>query len=77
AEDGAEGGKRNCHGKDGEDIVIKVPAGTATGGMTTKLRAASTCMASGVDMIIANGGNPELLYDIADGKPIGTRFSAK
>ena len=28
AEDGAEGGKRNCHGKDGEDIVIKVPAGT-------------------------------------------------
>ncbi|MBR0450069.1 MAG: glutamate 5-kinase [Clostridia bacterium] len=49
----------------------------STGGMTTKLRAASTCMASGVDMIIANGGNPELLYDIADGKPIGTRFSAK
>ena len=28
AEDGAEGGKRNCHGIDGEDIVIKVPAGT-------------------------------------------------
>jgi glutamate 5-kinase len=49
----------------------------STGGMTTKLRAASSCMASGVDIIIANGGNPELLYDIADGKPIGTRFSAK
>ena len=49
----------------------------STGGMTTKLRAASSCMASGVDMIIANGGNPELLYDIADGKPIGTRFSSK
>lgn len=28
AEDGGEGGKRNCRGKDGEDIVIKVPAGT-------------------------------------------------
>lgn len=28
AGDGAEGGKRNCRGKDGEDIVIKVPAGT-------------------------------------------------
>lgn len=28
AEDGGEGGKRNCRGKDGEDIIIKVPAGT-------------------------------------------------
>ncbi|MBO5291734.1 MAG: GTPase ObgE [Lachnospiraceae bacterium] len=28
AGDGQEGGKRNCRGKDGEDIVIKVPAGT-------------------------------------------------
>ena len=28
AESGEEGGKRNCHGKNGEDLVIKVPAGT-------------------------------------------------
>ena len=28
AGDGEEGGKKNCRGKDGEDIVIKVPAGT-------------------------------------------------
>ena len=28
AEDGAVGGKRNCRGKDGEDIYIKVPLGT-------------------------------------------------
>jgi len=28
AEDGEEGGKRNCRGKDGNDIIIKVPAGT-------------------------------------------------
>lgn len=28
AQDGETGGKRNCRGKDGEDIVIKVPAGT-------------------------------------------------
>lgn len=28
AEDGEEGGKRNCRGKDGQDIVIKVPQGT-------------------------------------------------
>ncbi len=28
AESGEEGGKRNCHGKDGEDLIIKVPEGT-------------------------------------------------
>jgi len=28
AESGAEGGKKNCHGKNGEDLVLKVPAGT-------------------------------------------------
>lgn len=28
AESGAEGGKALCHGKDGEDLVIKVPEGT-------------------------------------------------
>lgn len=28
ASDGEPGGKRRCHGKDGEDIIIKVPEGT-------------------------------------------------
>lgn len=28
AQDGAPGGKRNCRGRDGEDMIIKVPAGT-------------------------------------------------
>lgn len=28
AEDGEEGGKKNCRGRDGNDIIIKVPAGT-------------------------------------------------
>ncbi|MCR4597948.1 MAG: GTPase ObgE [Acetatifactor sp.] len=28
AGDGEEGGKKNCRGKDGEDIVIKIPEGT-------------------------------------------------
>lgn len=28
ATDGAEGGKKNCRGKDGEDIILKVPMGT-------------------------------------------------
>ena len=28
AQDGEPGGKRRCHGKDGEDMIIKVPRGT-------------------------------------------------
>ncbi len=45
-----------------------------TGGMVTKLRAAGIAGAAGIDMVIANGENPALLYDILDGKPVGTRF---
>ena len=28
AEPGQEGGKKNCHGKDGADLILKVPEGT-------------------------------------------------
>ena len=45
-----------------------------TGGMATKIRAAQICTESGIDMIITNGANPYVLYDIADGKKVGTRF---
>ena len=45
-----------------------------TGGMVTKLRAAAIATEAGCDMVIANGKNPQGLYDILDGKPIGTRF---
>ncbi len=51
-------------------------AGTenGTGGMITKLSAAELCINSGCDMIIANGANPKVLYDIIDGKQVGSRF---
>ena len=48
-----------------------------TGGMETKLRAAKIVTDAGCDMIIANGSDPEHLYDIMDGKSVGTRFYAK
>ena len=48
-----------------------------TGGMVTKLRAAEVCLSCGCDMVIANGRSPGLLYDILDGKPVGTTFSEK
>ena len=48
-----------------------------TGGMVTKLSAAELCMARGTDMIIANGAQPDILYNVLDEKPFGTRFYAK
>ena len=48
-----------------------------TGGMVTKLRGAAICTEAGCDMVIANGNNPENLYDILDGKAVGTRFVGK
>ncbi len=48
-----------------------------TGGMVTKLRAAQICLGCGCDMVIANGHDPENLYAILEGKPVGTRFAIK
>lgn len=48
-----------------------------TGGMVTKLNAAEIATDSGCDMIITNGFDPDILYDIVDGKPVGTRFLSK
>ena len=45
-----------------------------TGGMETKLRAAKIATEAGCDMIIANGADPKILYDITEGKSVGTRF---
>lgn len=47
-----------------------------TGGMKTKLHAAEICMKNGVDMVILNGSDPAKLYDLIDGKSVGTRFYA-
>ncbi|MBQ9974745.1 MAG: glutamate 5-kinase [Oscillospiraceae bacterium] len=54
-----------------------VGSGLGTGGMATKLRAAKLVTEAGCDMVIANGDKPELLYDIVDGQPVGTRFLGK
>ncbi len=45
-----------------------------TGGMATKLHAAELCMAEGISTVIANSEDPEILYDIFEGKPVGTLF---
>jgi len=62
------------------DDEIRALAGVSatnqgTGGMVTKLQAAQICMDCGCDMVIANGRKPENLYDILDGKDVGTKFT--
>ncbi|MBR3751540.1 MAG: glutamate 5-kinase [Ruminiclostridium sp.] len=59
------------------DLAGGAGSGLGTGGMTTKLQAASICVNSGCDMVIANGADPAILYDIAEGKPVGSRFRGK
>jgi glutamate 5-kinase len=44
--------------------------------MATKLSAAETAMEAGIDMVITNGAQMEALYDIVEGKSVGTRFCA-
>ena len=49
----------------------------STGGMTAKLIAAGRCMEAGIDTVIVKGSIPAILYDVLDGKPVGTRFVRK
>ncbi|MGN0808078.1 MAG: glutamate 5-kinase [Candidatus Coproplasma sp.] len=52
-------------------------SGLGTGGMATKIHAASLCMQSGADMVIVNGANPEIIYDVISGSAVGTKFTGK
>lgn len=51
-------------------------SGLGTGGMITKINAAEMAMNAGIDMAILNGRNPDILYDLFDGKQVGTIFTA-
>lgn len=57
-------------------LAIAGGAGSArgTGGMKAKINAALIASTNGIPSMIVNGANPEILYDIMDGKPCGTVF---
>lgn len=59
-----------------EILALGGAAGSAlgTGGMQTKLKAARIATEAGCDMVIANGADPDVLYQITEGKAVGTRF---
>ena len=60
-----------------ESMVGGAGSKLGTGGMATKLSAAKIATEAGVTMVIANGSDPAVLYDIVEGKPVGTKFVAK
>ncbi|MCL1881454.1 MAG: glutamate 5-kinase [Oscillospiraceae bacterium] len=48
----------------------------SSGGMLTKLEAASICMEDGIDTIIINGEEPEILYNLFEGDAVCTVFTS-
>lgn len=63
------------------DELLSIAGGSGTsrgtGGMITKLTAAKTATNAGINMVIASGEDPEIIYDILDGKQAGTLFKAQ
>lgn len=64
-----------------DDNIISLAGGAGsalgTGGMATKIKAAKICTDGGIDMIIANGAFPDVLYKVVEGQSVGTRFIGK
>ncbi len=60
-----------------ENVAGGAGSDLGTGGMSTKINAAKIAGAAGIDMVIMNGKNPEVLYDLFENKDIGTIFKAK
>ena len=54
-------------------------AGTrrGTGGLVTKIHAAEISCGAGIPLYLINGDKPQSIYDLRDGKSVGTVFCAK
>ena len=63
------------------DAILSFAGGAGTergtGGMEAKLTAAKMVTENGIPMFIMNGSDPEILYQLLDGKHVGTYFTAK
>lgn len=61
-----------------DDSILKLAGDSSSkvgaGGMITKLQAAQIVTKANCDMVIANGKNPDILYDIMENQFIGTLF---
>ncbi len=60
-----------------EKLASGAGSSFSTGGMITKISAAKICLQEGIDCVITSGSEPEIIFDILEGKNIGTHFVAK
>lgn len=59
-----------------EKVAGGAGSSLGTGGMSTKINAAKIATNAGIDMVIMNGKNPDLLYDLFEDKELGTFFKS-
>ena len=66
--------------RDIDDALLEQVGGAGsnrgTGGMRTKLQAARIAQAAGIPTVIMQGERPQLLYDLLEGKDVGTLITA-
>ncbi|MBQ8000772.1 MAG: glutamate 5-kinase [Ruminococcus sp.] len=60
--------------EDIENMAGGTGSNRGTGGMTTKLQAAKYVTESGIDCYVICGDDPQHIYDVTDGKSVGTLF---
>lgn len=59
-----------------EKLASGAGSSFSTGGMVTKISAAKICLKDSIDCIITNGSDPDVIFEILDGKETGTHFVA-
>lgn len=60
-----------------EGMACDTTGGQGTGGMATKIEAARLATSSGVNVVIADGREPDILVRISQGEDVGTFFPAQ
>jgi glutamate 5-kinase len=63
--------------EDIERFIFSNNSAFGSGGMATKIAAARHCAEHEVDMVITNGSDPSIIYDVLEGKDRGTFFVSK
>lgn len=58
-----------------ESIALGTGSNRGTGGMATKIQAAKIAEAAHIDMAILSGESPERIYDLFEGRQVGTYFA--
>jgi glutamate 5-kinase len=63
--------------QDLESYIFEHRSAFGTGGMASKIVAARHCIEHDIDMVITNGSDPSIIFDVLDGKEVGTHFVSK